>query len=210
MLHARSQSRRTVHHAIRPLLISAVLAAAIAAMPVIAVVWIALSGGTDNLQHILQTVLPRATLRTLSLIGFTALLSCLFGIVTAWLVTAFRFPLRRFLSVALVLPLAIPSYIGAYTFVEFLDFTGPVQTLYRSLFGFQSARDYWFPDIRSLGGAVLIMSSVLYPYVYLACRSSFLMQGRSAADVARTLGSGPCAPCCASSCPWHAPPSSSA
>ncbi len=191
MLHARSQSRRTVHHAIRPLLISAVLAAAIAAMPVIAVVWIALSGGTDNLQHILQTVLPRATLRTLSLIGFTALLSCLFGIVTAWLVTAFRFPLRRLLSVALVLPLAIPSYIGAYTFVEFLDFTGPVQTLYRSLFGFQSARDYWFPDIRSLGGAVLIMSSVLYPYVYLACRSSFLMQGRSAADVARTLGSGP-------------------
>ena len=191
MLLAHSQSGRTVRHAIRPLLISAVFAAALAAMPVIAVVWIALSGGTENLQHILQTVLPRATLRTLALIGLTGFVSSLFGIVTAWLVTAFRFPLRRLLSIALVLPLAIPSYIGAYTFVEFLDFTGPVQSFYRSLFGFHSARDYWFPDIRSLGGAVLIMSSVLYPYVYLACRSSFLMQGRAAADVARTLGSGP-------------------
>ncbi|WP_246659350.1 iron ABC transporter permease [Rhizobium sp. FY34] len=160
-------------------------------MPVAAVVWIALSGGTESLLHIITNVLPRATGRTLLLMLLTGLVTSLFGIVTAWLITTFRFPLRRMLSVALVLPLAIPSYIGAYTFVEFLDFTGPVQTAYRTLFGFQSARDYWFPDIRSLGGAVLIMSSVLYPYVYLACRSTFLMQGRAASDVARTLGSGP-------------------
>ncbi|MCO5733075.1 iron ABC transporter permease [Rhizobium sp. SSA_523] len=172
-------------------MIASVMVAAIAAMPVCAVFVIALTGGTGDLQHIVATVLPRASLRTLLLVIMTGLCTCLFGIVTAWLVTSFRFPLRRLLSVALVLPLAIPSYIGAYTFVEFLDFTGPVQSLYRSLLGFQSARDYWFFDVRSLGGAVLIMASVLYPYVYLACRSSFLMQGRTAGDVARTLGSGP-------------------
>ncbi len=72
-----------------------------------------------------------------------------------------------------------------------LTFTGPVQGLVRALFGFQTSRDYWFPDVRSLGGAVLVLSSVLYPYIYLACRSMFLMQGRAAADVARTLGAGP-------------------
>lgn len=167
------------------------LVAALAVMPVVAVVWIAASGGSDSLQHVLVNVLPRATGRTLLLVVLTALVTSLFGILTAWLVTTFDFPLRRLLSVALVLPLAIPSYIAAYTFSEFLDFTGPLQTGYRALFGFRSARDYWFPDIRSLGGAVLVMSSVLYPYVYLACRSNFLMQGRAAADVARTLGAGP-------------------
>jgi iron(III) transport system permease protein len=170
---------------------AALLVAAMAVLPVAAVFWIALFGGTDSLSHILTTVLPRATARTVQLVVFTGLLSSLFGILTAFLVTSFSFPLRRLLSVALVLPLAIPSYIAAYTFSEFLDFTGPVQTAYRSLFGYRSARDYWFPELRSLGGAVLVMSSVLYPYVYLASRSTFLMQGRAAGDVARTLGAGP-------------------
>lgn len=188
---ARPSQMRATRQEARPLSLVALFVAAVAVLPVAAVVWIALSGGTESLAHIVTNVLPRATGRTLLLLLLTGLVTSLFGIVTAWLVTTFRFPLRRLLSVALVLPLAIPSYIGAYTFVEFLDFTGPVQSAYRSLFGFQSARDYWFPDVRSLGGAVLIMSSVLYPYVYLACRSTFLMQGRAASDVARTLGSGP-------------------
>src|SRR5690606_29941104 len=133
----------------------------------------------------------RATNRTLLLLALTGALTASIGIVSAWLVASCDFPFRRLLSVALVLPLAIPSYLAAYAFGEFLDFTGPVQTTYRSLFGFQSARDYSFPDVRSLGGAVLVMTAVLYPYVYLACRSMFLMQGRAAADVARTLGAGP-------------------
>lgn len=174
----------------RSLTAIAVAIAIVAAMPVAAVIWIALSGGTDSLMHVLINVLPKATLRTFLLVFCTGVATSFFGIASAWIVTSFEFPLRRLLSVALVLPLAIPSYIAAYTFVEFLDFTGPVQTLLRELFGFKTIRDYWFPDIRSLGGAVLIMSSVLYPYVYLACRSTFLMQGRAAGDVARTLGSG--------------------
>jgi iron(III) transport system permease protein len=113
------------------------------------------------------------------------------GVVSAWLIVEFDFPLRRLLSWALVLPVAIPTYIAAYTFVEFFNFAGPVQGVVRALFGFQSARDYWFPNIRSLGGAALVLSLVLYPYVYLAARMVFLMQGRQQADVARSLGASP-------------------
>jgi len=169
----------------------AVVTAAVVALPIIAVIWIALQGGDDTWRHVLSTVIPRASLRTLQLLALTGLACALFGTLTAWLVTSYDFPMRRALSVMLVLPLAIPSYLAAYAFGEFMDFTGPLQSAYRAAFGFRTSQDYWFPDIRSMGGAVLVLSSVLYPYVYLACRSMFLMQGRAAADVARTLGAGP-------------------
>ncbi len=188
-------AQRTVYGPVRRRLSGATLAAlvvsAFVAMPIVAIFLIGLSGDGENWQHMLFNVVPRAASRTLLLLGLTGALTASIGIVSAWLVASCDFPFRRLLSVALVRPLAIPSYLAAYAFGEFLDFTGPVQGLYRSLFGFQSARDYSFPDIRSLGGAVLVMSAVLYPYVYLACRSMFLMQGRAAADVARTLGAGP-------------------
>lgn len=171
--------------------VAAITASALVAMPIIAIFLIGLSGGSENWQHMLTNVVPRATGRTLLLLALTGALTASIGIVSAWLVASCNFPFRRLLSVALVLPLAIPSYLAAYAFGEFLDFTGPVQSLYRGLFGFASARDYSFPNVRSLGGAVLVMTAVLYPYVYLACRSMFLMQGRAAADVARTLGAGP-------------------
>ncbi len=170
--------------------LAAIVAAVVVAMPIAAIFVIGLGDGGDW-QHMLTNVVPRATGRTLALLAATGVFTGIFGIGTAWLVASCDFPLRRLLSSALVLPLAIPSYLAAYAFGEFLDFTGPVQSTYRALFGFQSARDYSFPDIRSLGGAVLVMSAVLYPYVYLACRSMFVMQGRAAADVARTLGAGP-------------------
>jgi iron(III) transport system permease protein len=170
---------------------SAILAAAIVLMPAIAIVVIAATGGTDNWPHLLSNVIPRATLRTLILLAGVGTITAIVGVVTAWLVASCEFPGRRLLSGLLVLPLAIPAYLGAYAFAEFFSFTGPVQTAYRALFGFQTSRDYWFPEVRTTGGAMLVLSSVLYPYIYLSARSMFLMQGRAAADVARTLGAGP-------------------
>lgn len=164
---------------------------AVIVLPILAIFWIAASGGNDTWGHIIANVIPRATGRTLSLLLMIGAVTAFFGIITAWLVTSFEFPGRRLFSAALVLPLAIPSYLAAYAYGEFLDFTGPVQSWYRQVFGYRSARDYWFPEVRSMGGAVTVLSSVLYPYVYLACRSMFAMQGRAAADVARTLGAGP-------------------
>lgn len=187
----RGQRRRT-GAARHPLLsASAVLAAAIVLMPAIAIVVIAATGGTDNWPHLISNVIPRATLRTLILLAGVGTITAIVGVVTAWLVASCEFPGRRTLSGLLVLPLAIPAYLAAYAFAEFFSFTGPVQTAYRALFGFQTSRDYWFPEVRTTGGAMLVLSSVLYPYVFLAARSMFLMQGRAAADVARTLGAGP-------------------
>ncbi len=170
---------------------TAVLSAAIVLMPIVAIVVIAATGGTGNWPHLVSNVIPRATSRTLLLLAGVGAATAVTGVVTAWLVASCDFPLRRLASGLLVLPLAIPSYLGAYAFAEFFSFTGPVQTAYRSLFGFQTSRDYWFPEVRTTGGAVLVLASVLYPYVYLSARSMFLMQGRAAADVARTLGASP-------------------
>lgn len=165
--------------------------AAMVSMPLIAIFSIAATGGTDGWHHLLVNVLPRVGVQTLALLMMTGLTCALFGIIAAWLVSSFEFPLRRLVSFALVLPLAIPSYLAAYAFGEFLDFTGPVQTALRSLFGYQSIKEYWFPDVRSLGGAVLVLSSVLYPYVYLSVRAAFGLQGRLATEAARTLGASP-------------------
>lgn len=171
--------------------VTTVVVAAISAIPILAIFWLALTGSTEGWHHLLTNVLPRAGMRTFLLLLMTAATTAFFGIVCAWLVTTFEFPLRRILSFALVLPLAIPAYIAAYAFGEFLDFTGPVQSAIRALFGYHSIRDYWFPDVRSLGGAVVVLSSVLYPYVYLSARAAFSMQGRFAAEAARTLGAKP-------------------
>jgi iron(III) transport system permease protein len=161
------------------------------AAPIIAIVWLAVTGGTGDLAHVAGTVLPRALMRTATLLVLISLATAVTGILAAWLTIAFDFPFRRILTVALVLPLAMPTYLAAYAAGEFFDFTGPLQSAVRAVFGFTRPSEYWFPDIRSVGGATLVMGSVLYPYVYLACRSMFLLQGRAAADVARTLGAAP-------------------
>ncbi len=169
-------------------LIGAGLVAATVVMPLVALVVIALSGTSRNWAHLIDTILPEAARVTALLMLGIALVAGTIGVVTAWLVASFEFPGRRLFSWALVLPLAVPTYIAAYCFVEFLHFAGPVQTAIRAIFGFKTSRDYWFFDVRSLWGAVLILSSVLYPYVFLTVRLVFVMQGRKAGDVARTLG----------------------
>ncbi|MEH3110659.1 MAG: iron ABC transporter permease [Agrobacterium cavarae] len=176
---------------VSPLTIAAMLLSSLVAMPLIAIFVIALTGGTNGWQHLIVNVLPRSGAQTLLLLIMTGAFTTITGVTAAWLVTMFDFPFRRLLSFALVLPLAIPSYLAAYAFGEFLDFAGPVQSGLRALFGYQTIRDYWFPDIRSLGGAVLVLGSVLYPYIYLSTRAAFGLQGRFAADAARTLGVGP-------------------
>lgn len=173
------------------LLIVAVVAAAIVLLPVFALSAVALSGSGEDWPHLIRNVLPGASLTTLALLALVAVGTSVVGAVTAWLVVAFDFPLRRTMAWALVLPLAVPPYLAAYAFAEFFHYSGPVQSLIRAVFGFETIRDYWFPDIRSTGGAGLVLTSVLYPYVYLTTRVVFLMQGRNIGDVARTLGARP-------------------
>lgn len=146
-----------------------------------------MSVGVDE-SGIAATMLPVAVKETGLLMLSVGLMTGVLGLISAWLVTHYEFPLRRVLEWALVLPLAIPTYLAAYCFVELLDFTGPVQQALRAVTGATVIGDYWFPQIRSNAGAALVLSLVLYPYVYLSCRAFFLMQSGSAAAAARTLG----------------------
>ena len=125
---------------------------------------------------------------SLWLMAGTAFGTLIIGAGSAWLVTMYEFPGRRLFEWALVLPLAMPAYVIAYVYTDLLEFAGPVQGLLRDMFGWQTRLDYWFPNIRSLGGAMTMMSMVLYPYVYLLARAAFLEQSVSALEVSRTLG----------------------
>jgi iron(III) transport system permease protein len=160
-------------------------------LPIVSLGFVALTGSGEDWPHLAANVLPAASRTTLFLLAMVAVATTITGVAGAWLVVAFDFPFRRTLSWALVLPLAVPPYLAAYAFGEFFHYSGPVQTLIRTLFGFETIRDYWFPDIRSTPGAAFVLGSVLYPYVYLTTRVVFLMQGRNIADVARTLGAPP-------------------
>jgi iron(III) transport system permease protein len=169
----------------------ALIVCGVVLLPVATLLLIAFSGDGSIWPHLVANVLPGASRVTLELLAMVAVLSATIGVTSAWLVVGYDFPLRKTLAWALVLPLAVPPYLAAYAFAEFLIYTGPVQGWLRWLFGFQTPRDYWFPDIRSTGGAALVLSLVLYPYVYLTTRVVFIMQGRNIADVARTLGARP-------------------
>ena len=135
-------------------------------------------------------MLPRYAATTLFLVVTVGLSTAIIGSITAWLVTVYRFPGQRWLEIALALPLAFPAYVMAYAYTHMLDHPGPVQTLLRDLTGW-GPRDYWFPEIRSLGGAAVMLTIVLYPYVYLLARASFRQQSSNAFLVARTLGRSP-------------------
>lgn len=160
-------------------------------LPVFTVLALAVRGSDGAIGHLVATVLPSSLRDTILLVAGTVALSLAIGTGAAWLTTMYRFRGRSLLDQLLVLPLAIPAYILAFTYVDLLDYAGPVQSGLRALFGWKTARDYIFPDIRSLYGAVLVATLALYPYIYLAARSSFVQQSVCVLEVARTLGRTP-------------------
>ncbi len=170
--------------------IGAWLIAALAAIPIITIVISAPAGGFDALADMATSILPKYLVNTSALMVTTGLLTALIGIGTAWLVSAARFPGRRVLAWALVLPLAVPAYIAAYIYADLLSVTGPVQETLRAMTGWQIGA-YDFPQIRSLPGAAFILAIVLYPYVYLLARGAFAAQSLGQFRAARSLGAAP-------------------
>lgn len=158
--------------------------------PIAAVVASSFATGQGAWQHLAATVLPEYVSSTLWLILGVAAGVMLLGVSSAWLIANYRFPGSGILEWTLVLPLAVPAYVVAYAYTDFLQFAGPLQSLLRSLLGV-GAGQYWFPEIRSLGGAVLVFAVVLYPYVYLLARAAFLDQSRQLLQAGRLLGCGP-------------------
>lgn len=169
----------------------ALAAALLVAVPIVSVASNLFSGGTAGTwSHLASTVLPDYVATTLWLCLGVGIGTALLGVGAAWLVTHFDFPLRRSFEWALVLPLAMPAYVMAYAYTDLLQFVGPVQTALREAFGWGRA-DYWFPDIRTTGGAMLMFSGVLYPYVYMLTRAAFLERGSGVIEAGRSLGLSP-------------------
>ena len=166
------------------------LAAGLCLLPICAVILAATMGGLDTVRSLLGTVLPRYAGTTAALVFIVGLGTAVIGTGAAWLVTMTRFAGRQVLEIMLALPLAFPAYVLAYAYTDFLDHPGWVQTTLRDLTGW-GPRDYWFPEIRSLGGAAAMLTFVLYPYVYLLARAAFLQQSATAYIAARTLGQTP-------------------
>lgn len=171
--------------------VAVVIAAGVMVLaPLVSLSRMALGGDASIWTGLVADVLPAALTETGLLLAGVAALAGAVGIGAAWLVTAYRFPGRDALAWLLPLPLAVPTYITAYVYVEIFDAAGPVQMGLRGLMGWHSRADYWFPQVRSLEGCIVVMSAVLYPYVYVAARAMFLTQSASMMEVARTLGAG--------------------
>ncbi|WP_075219553.1 ABC transporter permease [Acuticoccus yangtzensis] len=169
---------------------AAVLLSVASLLPLAALVVSAFGGTGEALLHYAETVLPGYLVNTVTLCLAVAVLATTAGVASAWLVTMCRFPGREVFAWALVLPLAMPAYVSAYAYTHLLSHPGPVQTLLRDVTGW-GPRDYWFPNIRSLGGAAFVLSMVLFPYVYLMARAAFLQQSASAFEAARIMGRSP-------------------
>ncbi len=152
--------------------------------PFVALCGTALGDSEGLWAHLIKTVFPRYVANTLWLMFGVAIVSLLFGISTGWVIARRKFPGVRILEWALLLPATVPAYIIAYTYTDLLEFAGPIQGYLREFFGWTSAKDYWFPEIRSIGGAILVMASVLYPYIYIMARTAFRLTPASYLEVA--------------------------
>lgn len=179
-----------VLQSLQPRVIALVVISVVLSLPLLVIAGSFLTPATDTWQHLADTVLNQYIINSLILMAGVGTLTLVLGVAPAWLITMCRFPGSRTLEWALLLPLAMPAYIIAYTYTGILDASGPVQTWLRDMTGW-GFRDYWFPEIRSLGGAITMLSFVLYPYIYLITRAAFIEQSVCALEAARTLGCGP-------------------
>ena len=162
-------------------------------MPILAVIWFALHP-TDNIwPHLIATTLPRYVTNTAVLMIGVGIVAATVGTGAAWFVVMYKFPGRQWLQWALLMPLAVPAYVGAYALVDFFEYAGPIQTVLRATFGWTNSQDYWFPAIRTRGAAIIVLSAALYPYVYILARAAFREQSGAGYEVARALGAGPLA-----------------
>ncbi len=177
-----------------------------ALVPVLALVSQAVQGSEGLWAHLGASVLLTALPDTVVLLAGVGLLAGVVGTSGAWLVTAYDFPGRRILEWALLLPLAMPTYIVAYAYLDILHPIGPVQGAIRWLLGYSSPREFRLPDIRSMTGCIILLGFVLFPYVYIPVRAMFLTQAGNLLEAARTLGVSRGRRSSRLPCRWHAPP----
>lgn len=168
--------------------LGALFVASIIAIPILTIFYIAFSADKNIWPHLSSTVLPGYVTTTSIVLAGISTITVFTGVGLAWIVTVYEFPMRRTMEWLCLIPLAMPAYIVAYAYGDLLDYTGFVQSSLRSIFGWGSIKDYWFPSVYSIGGSIFVMSFVLYPYVYLTSRAAFLRQSMTLIEVSSTLG----------------------
>ena len=160
-------------------------------LPVTGLLWAAIGTDENIWQHLLDSVLPNYIVNSLILVTGVCLGVTLVGTCTAWLIANCRFPGHKVFGWMLILPLAMPAYVMAYVYTDFLEYSGPLQTALRLMFSWENNNEYWFPEVRSHGGAIILLSLVLYPYVYALARAAFSAQALSLLEAGRMLGHSP-------------------
>ena len=160
-------------------------------MPLIALIGQSLMPDESVFPHLFNTVLPTYINNSLWLMFWVVIGSLFIATPAAWLVAKCHFPGRRLFQWALLLPLAMPAYVVAYVYTDLLDYAGPVQRGLRHFFAWQTPQDYYFPEVRSLGGAAIMLALVLFPYIYLLARTAFMEQSASLTQATRVMGCGP-------------------
>ena len=153
--------------------------------PLIALILLSFGDSEGLWKHLFETVLTRYVSNTLLLMIGVSIFSLIFGITTAWILTTYRFWFSNLLEILMLLPMACPAYLVAYAYTDFFEYAGPVQGFLRDLMGWQTASDYVFPEIRSLGGAIFVLSAVLYPYIYLLAKTAFRQTPNSYYEVSQ-------------------------
>jgi iron(III) transport system permease protein len=189
--HITGAKKYTFNLGVNPWSLGAVVIAFIVLTPILAVFYMAFFPTENIWPHLLNTTLPRYLTTTLALMTSVGVGAAFIGAGAAWIVTRYTFWGARWFEWLLLMPLAIPAYLGAYALVDLLEYAGPVQTTLRYYMGWNTARDYWFPEIRSFGAAVIVLTFAMYPYVYLLSRSAFREQSAAAEEVAQSLGMNP-------------------
>ncbi len=184
----RKVSHKSSMPAISGWSVIALLIAFIVCLPILSVIWLSFNPEENIWPHLVNTVLASYIWTTLGLMLGVAIGTLLIGVSTAWLITHYEFPGRSLFNWALLLPFAVPAYVIAFIYTDLLEFAGPVQSGLRALFGWKLANEYWFPAIRTLPGAIIMLVLVLYPYVYLLARAAFLEQSASVLEAAKVLG----------------------
>ena len=160
-------------------------------LPVTGLLWAAIGTDENIWQHLLNSVLPSYIVNSLILVTGVCLGVTFVGTCTAWLIANCRFPGHKIFGWMLILPLAMPAYVMAYVYTDFLEYSGPLQTALRLIFSWENSNEYWFPEVRSHGGAIILLSLVLYPYVYALARAAFSSQALSLLEAGRMLGHSP-------------------
>ncbi len=168
--------------------ISVAIISTLILLPILSLLFLSLGDSQGLWKHLLENVLLKYVTTTLSLMFGVLALSLIFGISTAWIITIYDFPFKRYIDLILILPAACPAYLVAYAYTDFFEYAGPVQGILRNYMGWSSASDYYFPEIRSIGGAIFVLASVLYPYIYILTRTAFLQTPSSLIEVSNLYG----------------------